>query len=86
MARSKAEISPGSGSQGKEASSDDPASGDLCQACGTPLVVIRLNIDGNALLMQSCETCDIRSWRLDGETIDRTMAIAEVEDHTGRRR
>ena len=69
-----------------EESAPEPVSGDLCQECKTPTVVIRLNIDGYTLLMQSCETCDIRSWNLRGETIDRQSAISEVGDSLARRR
>ncbi len=86
MARSEADRPTSDVEQNAKKTRPDPVSGDLCGTCKTALVVIRLEIDGNTLLMQSCETCDIRSWRLDGETIDRKTAISEVGDQTGRRK
>jgi hypothetical protein len=50
------------------------------------LVAIRMVVDGNDLVMESCEKCDTRRWQLAGEQIDLQQALAEVGEHVGRRR
>jgi hypothetical protein len=48
--------------------------------------VIRINVDGNDLLMESCDSCDTRRWQLAGERIDLQEALSQVGEHAGRRR
>ncbi|MEM8922214.1 MAG: hypothetical protein AAGD35_01855 [Actinomycetota bacterium] len=45
-----------------------------------------MTVDHNDLVMESCRTCDTRRWQLAGERIDLQQALAEVEEHAGRRR
>ncbi len=65
---------------------DGPASGEPCQRCGNQLSVIRILVDGNTLLMESCDGCDARRWQLAGERIDLQEALNQVGEHAGRRR
>ncbi|MGF1599347.1 MAG: hypothetical protein ACFCVK_20950 [Acidimicrobiales bacterium] len=58
----------------------------LCSVCSTELVTIHITVDGNDLVMESCEKCDTRRWQLAGEKIDLQQALAEVGEHAGRRR
>lgn len=58
----------------------------LCPACEIELVTIRMTVDGNDLVMESCQRCDERRWHLAGEQIDLERALAEVGEHAGRRR
>lgn len=57
-----------------------------CEACTVELVTIRMNVDGNDLVMESCQRCDVRRWQLAGEKIDLEQALAEVGEHVGRHR
>ncbi len=57
-----------------------------CEACAIELVTIRMTVDGNDLVMESCQRCDIRRWHLAGTQIDLQQALAEVGEHAGRRR
>ena len=85
---------PGSGRAPSESSSSGPAGGDAagralpirCARCGLEPVAIRMVVDGNDLVMESCEKCDTRRWQLAGEQIDLQKALAEVGEHVGRRR
>jgi hypothetical protein len=63
-----------------------PASGEPCDRCGNELSVIRIVVDGNTLLMSSCDGCDARRWQLAGEQIDLQEALNQVGEHAGRRR
>lgn len=65
---------------------DGPASGEPCERCGNQLSVIRILVDGNTLLMESCDGCDARRWQLAGERIDLQEALNQVGEHAGRRR
>ena len=57
-----------------------------CEICGAEQSAIRINVDGNTLLMESCDGCDARRWQLAGERIDLQEALNQVGEHTGRRR
>jgi DNA polymerase III alpha subunit (gram-positive type) len=57
-----------------------------CPTCRVELVAIRMVVDGNDLVMESCEKCDVRRWQLAGQEIDLQQALAEVGEHAGRRR
>jgi hypothetical protein len=65
---------------------EGPNTGELCGRCGNELSVIRILVDGNTLLMESCDGCDARRWQLSGERIDLQQALDEVGEHAGRRR
>jgi hypothetical protein len=65
---------------------DGPGPGEPCGRCGSELSVIRILVDGNTLLMESCDGCDARRWQLAGERIDLQQALDEVGEHAGRRR
>lgn len=69
-----------------ETPSAEPASGESCPRCGQLLSVIRIVVDGTALLMESCDGCDARRWQLAGERIDLAEALHQVGEHAGRRR
>lgn len=58
----------------------------LCPACEVELVTIHMTVDGNELVMESCQRCDERRWHLAGEQIELEQALAEVGEHAGRRR
>jgi hypothetical protein len=45
-----------------------------------------MTVDGNDLVMESCQRCDTRRWHLAGTQIDLQQALAEVGEHAGRRR
>lgn len=60
--------------------------GDPCPTCGHELVVIAMAVDHAQLEMASCQTCDTRLWRHRGEPIELADALAEVGEHSGRRR
>lgn len=60
--------------------------GRPCGICGAEQAAIRINVDGNTLLMESCDGCDIRRWQLAGERIDLQEALNQVGEHSGRRR
>ncbi len=81
------------GGRGTEAGADidagessDPPPGEPCDRCGNELSVIRIVVDGNNLLMESCDGCDARRWQLAGERIDLQEALNQVGEHAGRRR
>lgn len=65
---------------------EGPRSGEPCLRCGAELSVIRIVVDGNPLLMESCDGCDVRRWQLAGERIDLQEALTQVGEHAGRRR
>ncbi len=69
-----------------EQRADGPESGEPCLRCGAELSVIRILVDGNSLLMESCDGCDARRWQLAGERIDLQEALTQVGEHAGRRR
>lgn len=49
-----------------------------CQRCGNEMVEIGLTIDGSRLVMRSCSTCDTRSWRRDGETVELDGVLTDI--------
>lgn len=57
-----------------------------CERCGGELIHITMVIDGDDLVMESCERCDTRRWRLGGEPIDLRQALAKVGQQAARRR
>lgn len=57
-----------------------------CAACAVELVTISMTVDGNDLVMESCQRCDTRRWQLAGRQIDLQQALAQVGEHAGRRR
>jgi hypothetical protein len=65
--------------------SSGTTAGELCSRCSQELSVIRINVDGNTLLMESCDGCDARRWQLAGERIDLEEALNQVGEHAGRR-
>ena len=79
---------PNDGGTDTEIADDDggPAPGEPCERCGKELSVIRILVDGNTLLMESCDGCDARRWQLAGERIDLQQALQQVGEHAGRRR
>ena len=77
------ELLPGQGSRETPAKKPSP---EMCPACDVELVTITMTVDGNDLVMESCQTCDERRWHLAGEKIDLQQALAEVGEHAGRRR
>ncbi|MGI9595234.1 MAG: hypothetical protein ACR2QK_03685, partial [Acidimicrobiales bacterium] len=60
--------------------------GSPCAICGGEQAAIRINVDGNTLLMESCDGCDVRRWQLAGERIALQEALNQVGEHSGRRR
>ncbi len=57
-----------------------------CSICKAEVAVIRITVEGNDLLMESCDTCDKRRWQLAGKSIDLEDALTEVGEHAGRGR
>ncbi len=57
-----------------------------CPVCGAELARISMMVDNTALLMESCDVCDIRRWQFAGEQIDLQHALEQVGEHAGRRR
>ncbi len=57
-----------------------------CPSCTSELVTLKINVDGNDLVLFSCQTCDTRSWALAGEDIKLDAALEHVGTHAGRRR
>lgn len=57
-----------------------------CASCAVELVTISMTVDGNDLVMESCQRCDTRRWQLAGRQIDLQQALAQVGEHAGRRR
>jgi len=48
------------------------------------LATIVIPVDGNNLLMESCDKCDKRSWQLAGEQINLEHVLSEVKSHVGK--
>jgi len=76
MGKSAVEVNNPGGSSGPK----------QCPRCEVDLVTIHMAVDGNDLVMESCQRCDTRSWHLAGTRIDLQQALAEVGEHAGRRR
>ena len=57
-----------------------------CDRCAQEMVAIRMTVDGNDLIMESCQRCDVRRWHLAGREIELPEALAQVGEHVGRRR
>jgi DNA polymerase III alpha subunit (gram-positive type) len=69
------------------ATAGNPASdARRCDQCSIEMVSIHMTVDGNDLVMESCQRCDVRRWHLAGEEIDLEQALAQVGEHVGRRR
>ncbi len=68
------------------AGQDESVPGNSCSVCRQPLSRIFLNVDGNTLIMESCDGCDLRRWQLAGKRIDLKRALVEVEEHVSRSR
>ncbi len=58
----------------------------LCGRCGHEVSTINIEVDGNVLIMESCDNCDTRRWQLAGERIELQQALDHVGEHAGRRR
>lgn len=56
-----------------------------CRVCTSSVSRININVDGNDLILESCDHCDARRWRLDGQSIDLQQALDEVGEHVGRK-
>lgn len=69
-----------------ETDQDESAPTNSCSVCRQPLSRIFLNVDGNTLIMESCDGCDLRRWQLAGKRIDLKRALVEVEEHVSRSR
>lgn len=57
-----------------------------CGRCGHDVSIVHIEVDGNVLMMESCDNCDTRRWQLAGEPIELQQALDHVGEHTGRRR
>ncbi len=57
-----------------------------CGRCGHDVSIVHIEVDGNILMMESCDNCDTRRWQLAGEPIELQQALDHVGEHTGRRR
>ncbi len=57
-----------------------------CGRCGHEVSTVNIEVDGNVLMMESCDNCDTRRWQLAGEPIELQQALDHVGEHTGRRR
>ncbi len=62
------------------------APGSPCPTCRSELVQLKINVDGHDLIMNSCTTCDTRTWALQGDGINLAEALEHVGTHAGRRR
>jgi len=57
-----------------------------CGRCGHELSMVNIEVDGNVLIMESCDNCDARRWHLAGEPIELEQVLDHVGEHAGRRR
>lgn len=57
-----------------------------CGRCGHELSMVNIEVDGNVLIMESCDNCDARRWHMAGEQIDLQQVLDHVGEHAGRRR
>lgn len=57
-----------------------------CGRCGHELSMVNIEVDGNVLIMESCDNCDARRWNLAGEPIELQQVLDHVGEHAGRRR
>jgi hypothetical protein len=57
-----------------------------CQVCGAEVSLINITVEGNVLVMESCDGCDTRRWHMAGEPISLDRVLNKVGEHTGRRR
>ncbi len=69
-----------------EQSGGPGATSRRCDRCAQEMVAIRMTVDGNDLIMESCQRCDVRRWHLAGREIELPEALAQVGEHVGRRR
>lgn len=59
---------------------------EQCAVCRQELVRIAMAVDGRDLVMVSCQKCDTRRWTHGGVPIELHDALAEVGEHTPRRK
>lgn len=57
-----------------------------CSVCGAPVALIHITVDGNVLVMESCDSCDARRWRMEGRSISLNQVLDEVGVQADRRR
>lgn len=50
----------------------------VCESCQVELMAIRLVIDGEVLLYQSCSQCESRSWHRDGRRVDLGQVVGDL--------
>ena len=58
----------------------------VCPACANEMVEINLLIDGEALSMRSCATCDTRSWHRGESQVDLGGVLADLSSSPTRYR
>lgn len=54
---------------------------ERCVVCDDVVARIEMVIDGQALTMVSCTSCDRRTWSRDGAVIDLRQMLADLSDH-----
>lgn len=57
-----------------------------CGVCGAEVSLINITVEGNVLVMESCDGCDTRRWHKAGEPIGLDRVLDEVGEQAGRRR
>lgn len=87
---------PGASSIGPTAAVDEtevriqaesPTGNDTgCRVCGAEVSLINITVDGNVLVMESCDRCDARRWHIAGEPISLDRVLDEVGERDARRR
>lgn len=70
---------------GAEAATATATETKACPSCDGSLVVIDLELDGEAALLQSCSACGLRSWLLDGRPADLRTVLDVVPNRKARR-
>lgn len=81
----EAEVAGSAGYETESGDTEVAESRRSCRICSAPVSQININVDGNALILESCDECDSRRWHLDGQPIDLKRALDEVGEHAGRR-
>jgi uncharacterized Zn finger protein (UPF0148 family) len=49
-----------------------------CTNCGHTLVRISITRDSGVVTMESCSTCDTRTWHEEGRAVDRSRVFSVV--------
>ncbi len=57
-----------------------------CPTCDSELVTLKMSVDEHDLIMSSCQTCDLRTWKLAGDDVDLGAALDHVGTLAARRR